>query len=376
MRTASPTRSSRGRLAAAAALGLTLALAGPGVAGAEPPGEHRARFAYDPTLDAQRFTVPDDVCSIDVEVRGASGGSTRHAGVDEPLAGGGLGGVVSATLAVAPGDVLLVVPGSRGEDRVSVRTAASPTYVSEPGGTGGANGGGAGGEAGHRSPDESIYLAAGAGGGGASDIRTSTDPADRLVVAGGGGGAGGYVLAGMPLAYYQGGAGGQAPTAGGTTGAPASPGQGGVVGAAGAAGGTGGLVPAGDGTATHGGTGAGSGDLGFPAPWVYPSGAGGGGGGYGGGGGGESQSGVSGGGGGGASWTRPSPEVGGVAFADGTAEGDGSVEIGWDVRPGCAEDVPLANPRPLVLIVGLAGVVALAGRRFARPRPARVRLRG
>jgi hypothetical protein len=107
------------------------------------------------TGSQQTFTVPSGVYSINVDVRGAQGGTYS-------TAPGGLGGRVQSTLRVLPGQVLFVFVGQH----VGNSTA------------GGWNGGGTG-------------VGNGRGGGGASDIRVGGNSlTDRIVVAGGGGGAG------------------------------------------------------------------------------------------------------------------------------------------------------------------------------------------
>ena len=111
-------------------------------------------FSY--TGSVQSFTVPFGVTSVQITMAGASGGGVGT------FASGGLGGVVSTTIAVTAGTTYLVYVGGMG--------ASSP-------GAGGFNGGGSGG------------ITDGGGGGGASDIRTANDLATRIVVAGGGGGA-------------------------------------------------------------------------------------------------------------------------------------------------------------------------------------------
>lgn len=103
----------------------------------------------------QTFTVPSGVYSINVDARGAAGGTASSGN-------GGFGGRVQATLAVTPGQVLNIYVGGT--------TSAA---------TGGYNGGG-------NASNSSMR-----GGGGATDIRTGgTSLADRILVAAGGGGAG------------------------------------------------------------------------------------------------------------------------------------------------------------------------------------------
>lgn len=237
----------------------------------------RQTFAY--TGGAQTFTVPDGVCQLTVDAYGAQGGGPA----------GGLGGQVTATITVTPGETLNIYVGQQGPD---------PGKGGTPGGW---NGGGS-------------STGDGGGGGGASDVRQGgTALANRVVVAGGGGGTGipgdaaggaGGGATGATGATAGGGAGGGGGTqaAGGAGGAGASGGTAGTVGAAGT-GGTGGA----DG-GKYGGGGGGGG---------YFGGGGAGGGGAGGG----SSSG--GGGGGGSSF----PATG--THAQGVRTGDGQVILTW-----------------------------------------------
>ncbi|MEC8023357.1 MAG: glycine-rich protein, partial [Myxococcota bacterium] len=117
------------------------------------------------TGSVQTFVVPQCVNSISVDVRGAQGGDSKNYGP------GGLGGQVSAEIAVYPGQTLYIYVGSQ----------PSLTGSNAPGGW---NGGG----------NASTSPLVG-GGGGASDIRTiggawndANGLSSRLVVAGGGGG--------------------------------------------------------------------------------------------------------------------------------------------------------------------------------------------
>ena len=108
-------------------------------------------FAY--TGAPQTYTVPSGVTVLNVVAKGAQGGPYSSSQ-------GGLGGIVTTTLAVTAGQVLYVYVGQQ------------PTTK-----TGGYNGGGNGG------------VIVGAGGGGATDIRTAASLTSRLIVAGAGGGA-------------------------------------------------------------------------------------------------------------------------------------------------------------------------------------------
>jgi len=226
-----------------------------------------ATFNY--TGAAQTWTVPPCVYSIQVDVRGAKGGTT--------LAQGGRGGRVTATIAVNPGDILQVNVGGLG---------------ALPGA--GWNGGGIG---------RAGFAPGGAsgGGGGASDIRiTPYALGNRIVIAGGGGGSGG----GTPTV----GAGGAGGCATGVNGTPSPFMATGGTGGTQVAGGIGGPFYPGGQLGVNGSLGnGGAGGL-----WGDASGGGGGGGLYGGGGGGSDGccSGANGGaGGGGGSSLTPASGV-------------------------------------------------------------------
>lgn len=88
----------------------------------------------------QEWPVPPGVCSIDIEVWGAQGGSTT----------GGLGAYMKGTFAVTPGETLHVVVGQRGLGSNSIWASG--------------------------------------GGGGGSFVWSSANPANPLIIAGGGGG--------------------------------------------------------------------------------------------------------------------------------------------------------------------------------------------
>lgn len=110
------------------------------------------------TGSVQTYTVPPCVTEIEVVAAGAQGGGIN----------GGNGAVVTATIAVTPGQVLQVYVGGQG---------ACPASGWNGGGFG-ANANGAGNIA--------------CGGGGASDVRTEPYAlGNRVIVAGGGGGMGG-----------------------------------------------------------------------------------------------------------------------------------------------------------------------------------------
>jgi hypothetical protein len=125
------------------------------------------KFSY--TGAEQTFTVPAGVTSMHVVAIGGKGGANSYQTV-----AGGFGAVVSADIAVTPGQLLIVVVGGNGGD------ATSGT-----GGAGGFNGGGAGGNV---LPDSRLV---GGGGGGMSDVHTPEGVLTGLIFAAGGGGSGG-----------------------------------------------------------------------------------------------------------------------------------------------------------------------------------------
>jgi hypothetical protein len=275
------------------------------------------------------FTVPGNVCSVNVSASGAQGGSGTGF-ITSPPAPGGLGANQTGVVPVTPGEKLGVNVGGAGSNG----TGAA-------GGAGGVNGGGAGGAPG--------LGVGGAGGGGASDVRqagggsgcvpvcqTPTPPAragstlgDRVVTAGGGGGGGGND--GNPLLVTRGvgGAGGGQPLS--TTVPSSANGNGtqGDVGAnpgtAGAGGGGGGtnLSPGTSGTAGAGGAG------GANAGTLVSGGGGGGGGGQTGGGGGSGGTFLSGGGGGGGGSSAVGPTVTNATNTPGVQTGNGQVMLGF-----------------------------------------------
>ena len=150
-------------------------------------------FAY--TGAAQTYTVPLGCTSLSIKAAGGSGGANSMY-TDIYVSGGGLGGIVSASVSVTSGSVYSVTCGGFGASASSLTAHAA----------GGYNGGGAGGIT------SGSY--AGGGGGGASDVRNgayTAGGANLLVVAGGGGGAG---LDINTFNYDRGGAGGSAAAGG------------------------------------------------------------------------------------------------------------------------------------------------------------------
>ena len=205
------------------------------------------------------FVVPAGITGLHVLAIGGSGGAAE-------AKSGGVAAQVTGDITVAPGQILYVEVGGKGQS-------------SGEGGAGGFNGGGAG----------------GGGGGGASDVRTAPRsagllPDTRLIVAGGGGGAGasgsgtGGVggAAGEPGGasdeYAGGGAGTQTEGGAGASGCFGTGGNGerGVGGAGGyeavetgpGGGGGGGLFGGGGGAgACHVGSSGGGGGSSFVPPW-------------------------------------------------------------------------------------------------------------
>ena len=137
----------------------------------------------------QFWTVPPEVYSATFTVFGAQGGAAVPGGTP-----GGLGGEATATVAVSPGEVLLIDVGGQPGGPVT-GPAASPYFL------GGFNGGGDGGSGGSLSfvllTVFGIQFGYGGAGGGASGVYSAPyGPANALVVAGGGGGVGSLESAG------------------------------------------------------------------------------------------------------------------------------------------------------------------------------------
>jgi hypothetical protein len=159
--------------AAVAVLGSWL-IGAPPAAAAPPPasicvgGACTVGFAL--TGSPQTWTVPTDITRITVTVAGGSGGAAAGSTGGTP----GVGGQVTATIVVSPGEVLSIVVGARGGDGVANSVPASGGY-------------GGGGAAGANTAPVSNP---GGGGGGGSFVFNVSNPM-LLVAAGGGGGAGG-----------------------------------------------------------------------------------------------------------------------------------------------------------------------------------------
>ncbi|MET4577215.1 hypothetical protein [Ottowia thiooxydans] len=146
------------------------------------------------TPGAHSFTVPAGVTSIQVEVAGAGGGAgsgvtvPNEFGVPLSLVGvytggsGGAGARVSATIAVAPGDVINLTVADSGKGG-TLHTATAPAGT----GAGGAGSGSGGSTANADDPADDSASLTGGGGGGASALSVS----GTFIRAGGGGGGGG-----------------------------------------------------------------------------------------------------------------------------------------------------------------------------------------
>jgi Big-like domain-containing protein len=260
-------------------------------------------FNYNDTT--QYFTVPAGVELLDLTASGGQGGSGTFA------AAGGDATQIAETVAVTPGDTLVVEVGGAGGNAGSTGSGGTGGLSSGDGMNGGAGG----------AANYLVDGGPGGGGGGGTEVVDAT--ANRVLVAAAGGGGGGGEDG---LSDSDGGVGGQ-----GGTGSAVYPGADGTSRyGAGGAGGPGGI------------SGSAAGNNGGTPQQSTTSGAGGGGGGgydvaprYGGGGDGGAGGGWSayqsggGGGGGGASYTPP------YAFnvQPATSTGDGQVTLSWTAAP-------------------------------------------
>jgi hypothetical protein len=293
-----------------------------GALGVRPSSAAPVTRTFEFTGQAQSFVVPAAVCRVTVDAFGAQGGAETFA-TPTP---GALGGRTTATVAVTPGETLLVLVGGKGGDGGAREEFEGLEEV--PGGSGGFNGGGNGGN-GVASPLGNG--SGGGGGGGASDVRR-TGLGDRLVIAAGGGGHGGF--SGDP-GEGDGGPGGGLLGGNGAGGGVATGGTGGTA----TAGGTGGLAGGSNGSLGTGGNGGGLVVLNM----TLTNGGGGGGGAglYGGGGGGSvlPLENTAGGGGGGSGGSSFGPA--GAVFETGVRSGNGHVAITYDPAAGsCPAPTP------------------------------------
>jgi hypothetical protein len=278
----------------------------------------------------QVYVVPAGICRIRIEAIGAAGGPGGTAGTP------GAGAWATASLAVMPGENLIVRVGGAG----GAATGSAP-------GTGGWNGGGRGGQAFARR--DGRLGKAGSGGGGATDVRRNSDGFEgRVIVAGGGsGGAGGAI--GGPIGMSGGDGGGSSGHDGFASLGSANPATGGKAGTQTEGGAAGRNAPDRLVTATAGAVGVG----GDGASGGISGGGGGGGGLYGGGGGGAGTSATIGGGhGGGGSGEGPP----GTKFRTGVwgSYGSGRARISYNRDTDACKTVsshirPRARSHPAVL---------------------------
>jgi type II secretory pathway pseudopilin PulG len=259
------------------------------------------------TGGSQSYTVPSSVYTLTYTINGAEGYVASGTG--------GLGGQVTGTLSVTPGEVLTVNVGCQG-------TSGSGGYGG--GGGGGTGGGGIGG-----------------GGGGASQISNGST---ALAIAAGGGGNGG------DNGSVGGAGGGTTGATGGYAGSYAGYGGKGGSTTAGGAGGTG--SEAGGGLTGNPGSSLNGGAGGASTGNVYGGGGGGGGGGYFGGGGAEGGGGggYAGGGGGGGSSLVPS----GSTTSTGVNAGNGTAQV-IAATTYTSVTVPGVPTAPIAVQSGLAG---------------------
>jgi glycine rich protein len=256
----------RASLVAASAAIAGFALFPVGAASAAKSGSVLATFSGPSTTG---WRVPNGIKKVTIDARGAAGGAGFFAssGASAPA---GLGGEVTATFSVQPGQVLQIVVGGQGG-------AGSDSAPGAGGFNGGANGG------------LILGLSSGGGGGGASDVRTgacamtnSCDLHARILVAGGGGGAAGYPDPSLGSGGFGGGyfggsggdgnyaGGGGTQTAGGAGGGSAAQGtfgQGGDAGPDAGGGGGGGWYGGGGGDDYNGG----GGGSGYILPAIFGS---------------------------------------------------------------------------------------------------------
>ncbi|UYN84419.1 MAG: hypothetical protein KIT89_04300 [Microcella sp.] len=163
-----------------AALALVMTSVAPAAAADLAPVDERFDVADVASNGFTTWTVPTNICSIDVTAAGGNGG----AATERPGASRGLGAIIATRTTVTPGDVLTVAVGARGVD----------------GRPGGEPGGG------------TSYFQGGGGGGGWSGLATGAVPshANVVIVAGAGGAAGNWMTAhggnagaNAPDVYYE-----------------------------------------------------------------------------------------------------------------------------------------------------------------------------
>ena len=152
---------------------------------------------YSNTAAVEYFTVPANVTSITITLKGAEGGLGGTDSAGRPPAGG-YQGLVSGTISVTPGQVLSVGVGSGGKDSTAATVCTAGTQdwrvADTKNAVGGTNpfGGYGGGLGGSTGPDGCSGY--GGAGGAASVIRigaSNNDASVATIVAGGSGGSGG-----------------------------------------------------------------------------------------------------------------------------------------------------------------------------------------
>jgi hypothetical protein len=270
----------------AASVALVLTAGAVALVGAPPSGAglvfepNPAEYSCDGgTVDT--YTVQPDVDELRIWIAGGEGGNgSAFIGSPTDAASGGLGGTVTANLAVTPGQVLTVEVGCAGGNA----TADPTTPVTGSGGDGAGDGG-----------DGGASQNPGGGGGGSTQI-ADQESGDVLLVAGGGGGGGSDVNdstrggpgGGPNLPGCDGGAASLRPNCpgkGGTNSTPGAGGNGELSGPNGnpATGADGGNAPAGTGAGQAAGGGGGGylgGGSGAGGVAIVPCGGGGGGAGF------------------------------------------------------------------------------------------------
>jgi hypothetical protein len=261
------------RLGVFVALGVVLSLAVSAPASAAAPVVRT--YTFPGYFSAPKvFAVPAGVTSLKLAVQGGSGGAGHSGGA---VGGnGGPGALITGTVAVSPGEGLVIDVGGGGGGAGDTNAGCVfglPSGFSQGGDHGG-------------SPSEQFFGAdggagdlcgggGGGGGGGGSSVYGQTPGTPTIVVAGGGGGGGGS----GGIVTYNGGTGGSGGSSG-DGGAGSGPGHGG--GGSGGTSGSGGGVAAGGapgGSSAGGGGGGGGGAEGGAAGGAGGGGAGGGGGG-------------------------------------------------------------------------------------------------
>jgi hypothetical protein len=210
---------------------------------ASDPREIRFEVADVNATGLTTWTVPANICAIDIEAAGGNGGGSWVTGVRPDNAVPGRGAIVTTRLDVVPGEQFTIAVGAAGGLRSGGAPGGGPSSTSHNGGGGGgwsgaaagsapdqsnvvlvaAGGGGAGNSDGAHGGDAGAAgaavalagagqagteVAGGAGGDGATDGAPGTALNGGLGVNGGGGGGAGYFGGGGGSVYLENGAGG------------------------------------------------------------------------------------------------------------------------------------------------------------------------